>query len=365
MTRHKAKFFASCSCCDVGSAGLSTRRAFLASAAAAALAAPAIGRFGQAAAQTPAPAPATRRIIDVHHHIAPPAYLAETRQRQNPPVINWSAQKSLDDMDKAGVATSITSITTPGVWFGDDAQAIRLARACNEFAAKLVQDHPGRFGMFTALPLPNVDAALRELEYGLDTLEADGVWLLTSYGTKWLGDPTFDPLMAELNRRKAVVYTHPTTAECCRNLVASVPPAVIEYGTDTTRAIGSLLLGGGAKKFPDITWIFSHAGGTMPFLIERFVRIGATPSVQPNLPGGDMMAALRSFHYDIAQSSHPIPLGALVKLVSPSRIVFGTDFPFRTAADHAKALADFGFAPDELRAIDRENALKFLPKYRV
>jgi 6-methylsalicylate decarboxylase len=364
MTRHTRKFFAACGCCSSDGAAVS-RRTFLASAAATALAAPAIGRLGQAAAQTAAPASASRRIIDVHHHIAPPAYLAETRQRQNPPVINWSVQKSIEDMDKAGVATSITSITTPGVWFGDDAQAQRLARACNEYAAKLMQDHPGRFGMFAGLPLPNVDAALRELEYGLDTLKADGVWLLTSFGNKWLGDPAFDPLMEELNRRKAVVYTHPTTAECCRNLVTDVPPAVIEYGTDTTRAIASLLLRGGAKKYPDIKWIFSHAGGTMPFLIERFVRLGPQPKVQPNLPFGNMEAALKSFHYDIAQSSHPIPLGALVQLVTTSQIVFGTDFPFRTSADHANALADFGFKPDELRAIDRENALKLLPKYRA
>jgi predicted TIM-barrel fold metal-dependent hydrolase len=350
---------ATCGCCTGDRAGVS-RRTFLASAAATAVAAPAIGRFDEAAAQVAAPAPASRRIIDVHHHFAPPAYLSETRASQQPPTIGWSLQKSLDDMDKAGVATAITSITTPGIWFGDDAQAQRLARVCNEFAARLVQDHPGRFGMFAALPLPNVDAALREAEYALDTLKADGIGLLTSYGTKWLGDPAFDPLMAELNRRKVVLYTHPTTAECCRNLVPQVPLAMIEYGTDTTRAIASLLFRGGAKKFPDIRFIFSHAGGTMPFLIERFLRLGP----QQNVPDGNMGQALKAFHYDIAQTSHPIPLAALVKLVSTSQIVFGTDFPFRTSAEHAKALTDFGFSADELRAIDRDNAVKLLPKYR-
>jgi predicted TIM-barrel fold metal-dependent hydrolase len=357
MIGHQRRFFATCGCCGTDGAGVN-RRTFLDSAAATALVAPAIGRLGEAAAQT-APAPASRRIIDVHHHIAPPAYLGETRAAQQPPTIGWSLQKSLDDMDKAGVASAISSITTPGIWFGDDAQAQRLARACNDYAAKLAQDHPGRFGMFAALPLPNVDAALRESEYALDTLKADGIGLLTSFGDKWLGDPAFDPLMAELNRRKAVVYTHPTTADCCRNLVPQVPLAMIEYGTDTTRAIASLLFRGGAKKFPDIKFIFSHAGGTMPFLIERFLRLGP----QQNVPGG-VAQALKTFYYDIAQSSHPIPLAALVKLVSTSQIVFGTDFPFRTSAEHAKALVDFGFSADDLRAVDRDNVVKLLPKYR-
>jgi predicted TIM-barrel fold metal-dependent hydrolase len=356
MRRAGMRFFTACACCDDQAGGGSgvNRRAFLATglAAAGALAA---GPSTQA--QTTAPA---RKIIDVHHHIAPPGYLSETRARQNPPTINWSVQKSIEDMDRAGVATSITSITTPGVWFGDDQQAVRLARVCNDFAARLATDHQGRFGTFASLPLPNIEASLREVEYAFGALQADGVGLLTSYGEKWLGDPAFDPVMDELNRRKAVVYTHPTTANCCRNLIPQVQPALIEYGTDTTRAIASIVYRGAAKKYPDIKFIFSHAGGTMPFLIERFVRLG------PQGYSADVVeATLKSFYYDIAQASHPIPLGALVKLVSTSQIVFGTDFPFRTAADHAKALTEFGFKPDELSAIDRDNALKLLPKYRA
>jgi predicted TIM-barrel fold metal-dependent hydrolase len=359
-------FFSTCACCapndGVRPGGIS-RRAFMATGVAAGAVAATVGSpfVRNAAAQTVTDLPvAERKIVDVHHHIAPPNYLAETRARQNPPVINWSIQKSLDDMEKAGVATSITSITTPGVWFGDVEQARRLARECNEYAARLMQDHPGRFGMFAMLPLPDVDASLRELAYALDTLKADGIAVLTSFGDKWLGDPLFDPIMEELNRRGAVLYTHPTTANCCRNLVPSVPPAMIEYGTDTTRAIASILLRGTAKKYPNVKFIFSHAGGTMPFLIERFMRLGP----QENVPGG-MEAALKTFHYDIAQTSHRIPLRALVDLVSTSQIVFGTDFPFRTAADHENALLKFGFTADELHAINRENALKLLPKYRA
>ena len=181
-------------------------------------------------------------MIDVHHHIAPPAYAQEliARGQNEPPLFRWSVQKSLEDMDKAGVATAITSITTPGVWFGDDGAARRLARKCNDYAATLVRDHPGRFGMFASLPLPDVDGSLEEIAYAFDTLKADGVGLMTSFDDKWLGDPAFEPVMEELNRRKAVVYTHPTVADCCRGILPLVQRAVVEFQTDTSRAIGSV-----------------------------------------------------------------------------------------------------------------------------
>jgi predicted TIM-barrel fold metal-dependent hydrolase len=368
MPRAPRTFAKSCLCCagpGTTDAGPS-RRAFLATGVAAATAGTlgALGALSPALAQaTPAADVKSRRIIDVHHHIAPPSYLAETRARQNPPTIGWSVAKSIEDMDQAGVATSITSITTPGVWFGDAAQARRLARECNDYAARLAQDHPGRFGVFASLPLPDIDASLREIEYAFDTLKADGVGLMTSFGDKWLGDPAFDPVMDELNRRKAVVYTHPTTANCCRNLVPDIQPAMIEYGTDTTRAIASILFRGTVKRCPDITFVFSHAGGTMPFLIERFTRL-FTPQMLENT-GGGVEVALKGFYYDIAQASHRIPLGALVQMVSTSRIVFGTDFPFRTAAVHEQGLIDFGFSESELSAINRDNALQFLPRFKA
>jgi 6-methylsalicylate decarboxylase len=367
MPRTPRAFAISCLCCadDSATGAGPSRRAFLATGVAAATAGTlgALGVSSALAQTTPAADVKSRRIIDVHHHIAPPSYLAETRTRQNPPTVGWSVAKSIDDMDKAGVATSITSITTPGVWFGEPAQARRLARECNDYAARLAQDHPGRFGVFASLPLPDVDASLREIEYVFDTLNADGVGLLTSFGDKWLGDPAFDPVMDELNRRKAVVYTHPTTANCCRNLVPDIQPAMIEYGTDTTRAIASILFRGTVKRCPDIEFVFSHAGGTMPFLIERFTRL-FTPQMLENT-GGGVEVALKRFYYDIAQASHRIPLGALVQMVSTSRIVFGTDFPFRTAADHEQGLINFGFNESELSAINRDNALQFLPRFKA
>ena len=339
-----------------------SRRAFLAGLAA--LGASGLVPARRLAAQAPAAAPVTPHRIDVHHHLAPPRYVAELAPRQilQPPTRNWTPARSIEDMDKAGVATAITSITTPGVWFGDSAAARRLARECNEYAARLVTDFPGRFGMFAAVPLPDVDGSLREIAYALDVLKTDGICLFTSYGDKWLGDPAFAPVMEEVNRRQAVVYTHPTAANCCRNLVPDIPPAVIEYGTDTTRTIASLLFSGAAARFPDIRFIFSHAGGTMPFLTERFTRLPLTnKDLESRVPKG-VVYELRKFHYDTAQAAHPMALASLLKLVPVSHVLLGTDFPFRTSADQVNGLIEYGFSAGDLRAIDRDNALRLLPR---
>jgi len=304
--------------------------------------------------------------IDVHHHHTPPPYVAALTARNIPgPVRDWTPEKSLADMDRAGVATALTSITTPATRFLDDAGARKVARECNEYSAKLTADSRGRFGTFAAMPMPHVEATLQEIAYALDTLKADGIALLTSYGDKWLGDPAFAPVMSELNRRKTVVYTHPTTANCCGNLLPDVPESIIEWGTDTTRTIASLVFSGTAARCPDVKWIFSHGGGTLPFLTERFVRLPViNKNLAPRVPNG-VEHELRRFHYDTAQAAHPYALASLTKLVPVSQIVFGTDFPYRTAADHVKGLAGYGFSASDLLAIDRENAVRLMPHLKT
>ena len=301
--------------------------------------------------------------IDVHHHHTPPPYLAAITARNIPgPVRNWTPEKSLADMDRAGVATALTSITTPALRFLDDGDARKLARECNEYSARLAGDSRGRFGMFAVMPMPHVEATLEEIAYAVDTLKADGIGLLTSYGDKWLGDPTFAPVLDELNRRRAVVYTHPTTANCCGNLIPDVPESIIEWGTDTTRTIASLVFSGTAARCRDVKIIFSHGGGTMPFLTERFVRLPLiNKSLAARVPSG-VEHELRRFYYDTAQAAHPYALASLLKLVPVSQVVFGTDFPYRTAADHVKGLTDYGFGRSELRAIERDNAVRLLPR---
>jgi 6-methylsalicylate decarboxylase len=301
--------------------------------------------------------------IDIHHHVAPPKYIEEMRALLQPPTLAWTPERSIEDMDKAGVATSITSITTPGVWIGDHAQGARVARECNDYAARLCGDFPGRFGMFAALPLPNIEASLREIEYGLDVLKADGIGLFTSYRDRWLGDPAFEPVMVELNRRKALVFTHPEAPVCCRGLIPGINEAVIEYGTDTTRAIARLLFTGTAVRYPDIRWIFSHGGGTTPFLSERLIRAGKLKQNEPHVPGG-VLLILQKFYYDVAQIAHPMALASLTRMVPISQILWGTDFPFRFGWEYVKGLAEFGFDASDLRQIDRDNALALLPRWR-
>ena len=301
--------------------------------------------------------------IDVHHHVAPPKYIEEMRSLLQPPTIAWTPEKTLADMDEAGVATAITSITTPGVWIGDNEQGRRVARECNEYSARLAVDHPGRFGLFAALPLPDIEASLRELEYGLDTLKADGIVLFTSYRDKWLGDPAFEPVMEELNWRKALVFTHPEAPLCCRGLIPGINEAVIEYGTDTTRAIARILFSGTATRFPDIKWIFSHGGGSLPMFADRFVRAGRLPHNAPHVPNG-VWPELKKFYYDVAQIEHPMGLAAITKMVPISQILWGTDFPFRPGRDYVKGLGEFGFGATDLRAIERDNALTLLPRWR-
>jgi predicted TIM-barrel fold metal-dependent hydrolase len=314
-----------------------------------------------AAAALPARA-ATTGLIDVHHHLSPPDYVARIGKRTKlmPQVTDWTPEASLADMDQAGVATAVLSITTPGLWFGDVGEAREVARACNEYAAGLARRHPGRFGSFAALPMPDVDGSLTEIAYALDVLKADGIMMFTSYGY-WLGDPRAAPVLEELNRRKAVLYTHPTSNACCVNLLPGIPDTVVEYGTDTTRTITSLLFSGATRRYPDIRFIFSHAGGTAPFLVERFRFLAASPANAGKFPDG-VEAEMRRFYYDTAQAYAVPPMAALRALVQASQILFGTDYPYRTAAEHVAGLQRVGFTAAEWQAVGRGNAAGLLPR---
>ncbi|HLH87698.1 MAG TPA: amidohydrolase family protein [Xanthobacteraceae bacterium] len=319
----------------------------------------------QGAAQTTAPAKPAR--IDVHHHFSSPGFIGEIAGRRTGqvPLMRWTVEKSLADMDAGGVATAIVSISEPSVFFGNYDAARKLARETNDFAARMIAEHPGRFGLFATVPLPDVGGALLEIAYALDTLKADGICMMTDYDGKFLGDPAFTPVMEELNRRKAVVYTHPFRNACCRNLVPDVFEPTIELGTDTTRTIASLIFSGTAARFPDIRFIFSHAGGTAPYLVQRFTYLAqARKDLQARFPEGPIHY-LQKFYYDTASASTVYPLASLTRLVKPTQILFGTDFPFATAKGTADDLRATGiFSDADLAAIDRGNAAELMPKYR-
>ena len=365
MGDKRRRWYRGCACCDGSTLSLSgaalNRRNFMAGAAA--MAAAGLCEPPRASAQTAEAAKPYR--IDVHHHLSPPAYIAASNAGNfgEPLMKKWTPEKSLQDMDKAGVAVAILSVTTPALNFTSGEAARKLARECNDYAARLAADHPGRFGSFAMVPLTDIDGSLHEIAYALDTLKADGIGLMTSYGDKWLGDPLFLPVMEELNRRRALVYTHPTAANCCVNLVHTQQPVMIEFGTDTTRTIADIIFSGNAQKFRDIRWIFSHAGGTMPFLIERFVRNPLLdPEAKATVPEGTL-AELKRFYYDTAQTSNKSSMSALSAIIPVSQILFGTDFPYRTSIDHVKGLRDAGvFTEAQLMDIEKGNAAKLLPR---
>jgi predicted TIM-barrel fold metal-dependent hydrolase len=317
--------------------------------------------------------------IDLHHHYFPPAFLDAQRDaavRQNRPAVlgaaleGWSKAKTIETMDRHGIATGILSISTPGPWFGDIEASRRLARACNEYAADMMRDHPGRFGLFAALPLPDPDAALREIEYAFDTLHADGVAIMTSYaspaGTTWPGDASLAPVFAELNRRKAAAFFHlgrvGSSQPCCGNAVSGVPDVMVETPHEMTRAVMSLLFNGTLSRNGDIRFIFTNAGGTVPMLAGRIAaateRLGA--EFHRLVPKGAEYE-LKKVFYEVSNATSPASLAAVAELAPPSQIVFGTDFPF-VPIEATIAGVDAFWAGAASDPVYRANAATLLPR---
>ncbi len=318
--------------------------------------------------------------IDIHHHFGPPQWCSflASKHLLYPAWTGWTPARSIQELDLAGVKTAMISITYPGIWLGENVAPIeatrKLARECNDYGAKMVADYPGRFGLFAVLPLPDIDGSLREIEYAFDTLKADGVGVLTSYGDKWLGDPAFTPVLEELNRRKAIMFTHANVPSCCtrggsgtqRYLVPGVNNNVIEYGTDTTRAIMSLVVVDANEKYPNLRFTFSHGGGTMPFLIERILgRKDMASLTDPTRPNARLQQ-LRQFYYDTANANNVVAMTALAKVVGVSQIVFGTDFPYEgPVLEQLNDLKASGvFNSEELQAVCYGNAIRLLPRLK-
>lgn len=273
-------------------------------------------------------------LIDVHAHFLPPGYRSalETAGIDQPDgfprVPTWSAEDHVAMMDRVGIAASVLSVSSPGVQFGDGdsaSDAVALARHVNDVAAATISEHPGRFGAFASLPMGDLDESLAEVERALDGLGLDGVNLLTNVSGVYLGDASLEPLMAELHRRDALVFIHPTSPACWECTSLGFPRPMIEFPFDTTRAVTNLLLSATFVRYPDIRWIVPHAGGTLPFLASRIAGVGA-------LLGFDdpaaIVAQLRRLHYDLAGSANGSVVAALLALVDRSQVMYGSDWPF-------------------------------------
>jgi predicted TIM-barrel fold metal-dependent hydrolase len=350
-----------CTCGKAHAPNRPSRRGFIAGAAA----------IGAMSSLPGVPAFAQRPdLIDTHHHFYPPEYQKlwlgweEARKIPHfPGQVAWSKTKAIEDMDEAGIRTGVLSIaSTPGVWFDLGAEkASQLARDCNDFAADMMRDNPGRFGLFATLSMLDIDSTLKEIEYAMDTLKADGVGLQTNYGDKWLGHAIYQPVFDELNRRKAVVYVHPLVANCCAQLSVGTFPAVIEVPHDTTRTVTSLLLSGGFSRWRDIRWLFSHAGGTVPVMAGRIESFyGNSPKLHEFAPLG-IMGELRRLNYDTANSTSAPMMAALLKLVPASQVTYGSDYPY-FRLDQMRDLERLGLNASDLKAIGSVNATRLIPR---
>jgi predicted TIM-barrel fold metal-dependent hydrolase len=310
-------------------------------------------------------------LIDVHHHIVPPAYaelIGAGLQARNPAnagqVMRWTPAGSIEAMDRAGITTSITSISTPGVWFGDVAQARRLARQCNDFAARIDRDHPGRFGFFATLPMPDVDGTLDEIRYAFDTLNACGVGMMSNYGRVWPGDPKFVPVFDELNARKAVVYVHPIVPEACQSMQPGIGESALEYLFDTARAIASLIYNGALLRWPEVRFIFPHAGGALPPLAERVSRMADRDRKVEPKPAHGSASEIRRLFFDVATSTNPVTLAGVLRLVPAAQLMFGTDYPFVASIPYTlDPLRTHGLGAAELAEIESGTALRLFPRF--
>jgi 6-methylsalicylate decarboxylase len=238
--------------------------------------------------------------IDVHHHLIPDRYrktlnALNIRTAGGVPLPAWDPVQSQNLMDQVGIAIAMLSISSPGVHFGDDSAARDLSRQSNEFCAEVISDNPPRFGAFAVLPLPDVNGSLIEAEYALDTLNLDGVVMLASQsdGT-FLGDKKYDDPLALLDKRKTVVFVHPSIHPTSKDLPLDIPAAATEFPFDTSRAAFNLVWTGAAERYPNIRYILSHAGGTLPFLAWRFSLLDYYPGLFERAPAG-VMAYLKLF----------------------------------------------------------------------
>ncbi|MGJ6962950.1 amidohydrolase family protein [Streptosporangium sp. G11] len=309
------------------------------------------------------------RRVDVHQHFVPEEYARWLRAEGMPTPAGhdlpaWSPAEALAFMDRHGVATGILSLTFPGVRIGDGARARgtarEKARVFNELGAELVKDHPGRFGLFATLTLPDVDGAVAEAVHALDELGADGVVLLANSRGTYLGDPAYDPLMAELDRRHALVFVHP--AELPASPVPGIPPFAVDFLLDTTRAGARLVRNDVPRRFPGIRFVMAHAGGFIPYAAYR---IAATVFAETGRDPDQILDELSSFYFDTALSGSPAALPSLLAFAKPGHVLYGSDWPFapEIAVGYFNGLLDGHSVDEATRAgIHRDNALALLPR---
>lgn len=316
--------------------------------------------------------------VDVHQHFVPEYYrdalerAGITRPDGMAGIPRWSANEALATMDRLGVATGFLSISSPGVYFAGAELARPLARRANEDAAGLAAAHPGRFGFFAVTPLPDIDAALEEITHAFDELGADGVVFETNFGGVYLGDAMLAPVYAELNRRKAILFIHPTSPHCScstrtplgnqpADIALGYPRPMLEFMFETTRTVTHMLLSGVFERYRDIHVIVPHAGACLPVLAGRIELLRDAGGDQAEIHGPhDIRAALGRLHFDMAGAPVPELLGTLLQIADGSKLHYGSDWPFTPTETCARLLQGLIetplFGKEQREAVMSENS---------
>ena len=314
-------------------------------------------------------------LIDVHAHCLPPAYrqaLSDagfTSLDGGYPIPSWSAEKAFEVMDANGIDTMMLSVSSPSVGFlPDEAARVKLAHRINEDVAQTVKAHPGRFGGFATLPLPHVEASLREIEHALDELKLDGVVIETNTDGKYLGNPALAAIFDTLNARHATIFLHPTTPGCFEAVGLGRPAPLFEFPCDTARTVIDLVFSNTLQRCPNLKFILPHAGGVLPSIAHRIALLAPMPVMKP-VPkrSEEVLSEFKNLFYDLAMSANQQTFDSLRTLAPISQILFGTDFPFQPEKNVAANVEHFrqlsGLSEDDHRAIARENVKRLFPRF--
>jgi len=322
-------------------------------------------------------AAAAAGLVDLHAHFVPPWYVELAREHGHdtpdgmPAWPSWDAGTHLAFMDQRGIDRALLSLSSPGVALGPGVDAAALSRRVNEHGAELARARPDRFGLLAALPLPDVDAALAELDHALDVLDADGVVLPTHAAGTYLTDPGHEPLWSALARRECVVLLHPTAPVGSQATGLGLPLPMMEFLFDTTRVVLGLALAGTLSRHPGLRLVVPHSGSLVPLLVDRAAlfqlagRLALPPDVRDRA-GPAVPEALGDLWWDLAGTPTATHVGALVERFGTERLVYGSDFCFTppAAVDLQLGLLDQVWAGLDVhepwRALTRSNAERLI-----
>jgi 6-methylsalicylate decarboxylase len=309
----------------------------------------------------------TSGAIDVHAHFLPETYRTALLQNGHgqpdgfPRIPAWSVDEHLGAMDRIGIATSLLSISSPGVHLGAEAATRDLTREVNEEGSRIVMENRGRFGLFASLPLPDVDAAVAEIAYCCDRLDVAGFAVLTNVGGSYLGDTAFAPVFRELDRRHARLFIHPTSPPCWEHTSFGRPRPMLEFFFDTTRAVVDLLLNGTVARHPGIEFLIPHAGATLPMVADRVNVFSQLLQIGPPV---DVLRDLGRLHFDLAGFALPRQLTALLTVTSVDHLHYGSDYPFTPEVAVSmlrEGLSEAGVPPGTLLDTLRSNSERLFP----